>query len=41
MRVLLRLAAVCVMALSVSACDKCGNWFGQAKPNACQSTTPR
>lgn len=30
----IRIALVVALGLSVSACDKCGNWFGQ-KPGAC------
>ena len=41
MRVVIRLAAVAALALTVSGCDKCGNWFGQGKPGACQTTTPK
>ncbi len=37
----LRLTLAVLLALSVSACDKCGNWFGQGKPNACTSETPK
>ncbi|GLI21589.1 hypothetical protein GGQ86_001777 [Xanthobacter flavus] len=45
MRVAIRIAAVAALAIAVSGCDKCGNWFGQGtpvgKPGACQSSTPR
>lgn len=41
MRVAIRLAAVAALAIAVSGCDKCGNWFGQGRPGACQSATPR
>ncbi|MFG1378689.1 hypothetical protein [Xanthobacter autotrophicus] len=41
MRAVIRLAVVAALALGLSGCDKCGNWFGQGKPNACQSGTPK
>lgn len=42
MRAVIRLAAVAVLAIGLSGCDKCGHWFGQGgKPGACQSATPR
>lgn len=41
MRNLVRFAVVAGLAMSLSACDKCGNWFGQSRPAACQSETPR
>ncbi|MGR7995339.1 MULTISPECIES: hypothetical protein [unclassified Xanthobacter] len=41
MRNLVRLMVVAGFAMSLSACDKCGNWFGQSRPGACQTQTPR
>ncbi|WP_269902913.1 hypothetical protein [Xanthobacter dioxanivorans] len=41
MRAVIRLVAVAALALGLSGCDKCGNWFGQGRPGACQSTTPK
>lgn len=34
MRSLIKIAVVVALGLSVSACDKCGNWFNM-KPNSC------
>lgn len=41
MPVLVRLTLVVGLALGLTACDKCGNWFGQGRPAACQSETPK
>lgn len=41
MRAMVRIAVVAVLALGLSGCDKCGNWFGQATPKSCSSDTPR
>jgi len=41
MRILVRLSLVAGLALALAGCDKCGDWFGQGKPKACQTTTPR
>jgi hypothetical protein len=41
MRVLVRLILVSGLAFGLSGCDKCGNWFGQNRPAACQGETPK
>jgi len=40
MRLLLRLVVLGGLAVSLAACDKCGDWFGQGKPGACRTSTP-
>lgn len=34
-RSLVRIALVVALGLSVSACDKCGNWFQYGAPKTC------
>lgn len=41
MRAVIRLAVCAALAVSLAGCDKCGNWLGQGRPGACQTTTPK
>ena len=41
MRTTFRLAVIAALALGLSGCDKCGNWFGQSTPRSCSSDMPR
>ncbi len=39
MRLMLRLAVLGLVGLSLTACDKCGDFLGQGKPGACRNAS--